>query len=148
MAATITSIFQHANVEALMVTGSKPRFEISVDGQVAQVVIATRQWQSERKVVIAAAQALAGVTPEPTVVVRDPRMAAKLHPVASSFIAQVGYSTKRHELTVVFTSGRVFIYTAVTLGEFNRLRRAHSAGKAFHAIVRGKKSGFEVAQAA
>ena len=40
------------------------------------------------------------------------------------------------------------VITAVTLAEFNRLRRAHSVGKTFHAIIRGTKSGFEVANAA
>jgi hypothetical protein len=139
MAVTSTSIFQHANVEALMVTGSKPRFEILVDGEVKQVVPASRKWQAEQKAVVAAARELAGVTVEPVAA----ELPARLHEVSrSSFIKQLGYSLKRQELAVVFASGSTFIYRAVTLAEFNRLRCAHSVGCAFNTIVRGHKAGF------
>jgi hypothetical protein len=144
-----TTIFTHANIAAQMITGPSPRFEVLRDGVIAQTIPATRAWRAEQKAAIAAAAELAGVvvTPE-LVIVRDERMASRLHAVRSSFIARIGYSAKRSELTVVFTSGQVFIYTAVTMAEFNRLRAARSTGKAYHAIIRGKKAGFEVAKAA
>jgi hypothetical protein len=58
MAVTSTVIFQHANVEALMVTGSKPRFEIKLDGIVKESFPATRAWKVEKATAIAKAEAL------------------------------------------------------------------------------------------
>lgn len=158
MNATTTTLFQHAHVSAQMIVEPhRPRFEIVVNGEVTQTFAATRAWQREAKAAIEAARerlTLDGIelpveVAQPRVTVaRDHRMATRLHTVASSFIGQLGYSRSRQELTVVFKSGQVFIYNAVTMAEFKKLLHAHSAGKAFHAIIRGKKSGFEVAQAA
>ncbi|MBX0330027.1 KTSC domain-containing protein [Oscillochloris sp. ZM17-4] len=143
------AIFQHANVAAQMITGRAPRFEIVVDGQVAKSVPATRRWQSEQAAVLDEAAELAGVVlAADKVVVRDARMATKLHKVSSSFIALIGYRAARRELTVVFKSGHAFIYTDVSLAEFNKLRTARSVGKAYNAIVRKVKAGFEIAKAA
>lgn len=155
MAATTTTLFQHAHVQARMIVEPKcPRFEITVGGEVAQSFPATRRWVSEGKLAIAAARerlALDGVElpaepekPATVTVARHGRMAARLHPVTSSFMSQVGYSASRCELTVVFKTGKVFIYMAVTMAEFVKILRAHSAGKAYHATIRGKKAGFEL----
>ena len=156
MTTATTTIFQHAHVAARMIVKSAaPRFEITVFGEVTQTFPATRSWKHEQKLAVEAAiarLALDGITvPVAAPVaapVYDARIAVRLHAVASTFIAQVGYRAARQELTIVFRSGQVFIYNAVTLAEFNRLRRAHSVGKTFHAIIRGTKSGFEVANAA
>ncbi|NTU85006.1 MAG: hypothetical protein HGA45_37525, partial [Chloroflexales bacterium] len=50
--------FSQSNVEALMVTGSKPRFEIKLDGEVKQTFPATRAWRAEKLAAVAAAQSL------------------------------------------------------------------------------------------
>lgn len=56
--------------------------------------------------------------------------------VASAAIKRIYYSTRRHELFVAFTSGRVYVYFDVPPVAYDAFRDAPSLGRHFNLHVR------------
>lgn len=54
----------------------------------------------------------------------------------SSNLKAMSYNELTHELIVQFLSGALYLYKKVPFIEFERLKRAKSAGKSFHKYVR------------
>jgi hypothetical protein len=62
---TSTVLFSQSDVEALMILGKSPRFEIRAPGREVEVIPATRAWRSEQKLAVERAQALLSVAVAP-----------------------------------------------------------------------------------
>lgn len=58
-------------------------------------------------------------------------------PVSSSNISAIGYDSDSEVLEVEFTSGAVYSYSGVPLGEYEGFMNADSKGKYLHANIKG-----------
>jgi hypothetical protein len=65
-------------------------------------------------------------------------------PVSSSALASVGYDTRKRQLEVEFTSGRVYVYFDFPVSEYENLLAAESLGRYFGDHVRN--AGYRYAQ--
>lgn len=59
-------------------------------------------------------------------------------PVSSSNILAIGYDADSEVLEVEFTSGAVYSYSSVPIGEYEGLMNADSKGKYLHANIKGR----------
>lgn len=57
-------------------------------------------------------------------------------PLNSSVIQSADYDQASKRLTLTFKSGASYNYTGVSLGDFEGLTRAESAGKFFHEVIK------------
>lgn len=65
--------------------------------------------------------------------------------VPSSNIDDLGYDAEHKTLAVGFKNGSIFHFSGVPLALYEAFRKAPSAGKFFHAAVRGKFTSRKVA---
>ena len=61
-----------------------------------------------------------------------------LHPMPSTVIRSFDYDSARNELTIVFTTGRVYVYSRVEAGLVADFKAALSKGEFFNENIRGK----------
>lgn len=57
-------------------------------------------------------------------------------PVASSNLAEIGYSAETHTLEILFHSGHIYQYSGVTESEFAALMNSASKGRYFDQFIR------------
>lgn len=65
-------------------------------------------------------------------------MDIKLSPVESKHIDSHGHDPDTGTLRIKFKSGKTFDYSGVDVEKYDRFRTAESAGKFFHAEIRGQ----------
>lgn len=64
--------------------------------------------------------------------------------VSSAAIKSARYSERLKALDLTFTSGHRYLYLGVTRATFRALTRGESAGKAYHAKVKGRHPVYKV----
>lgn len=70
-------------------------------------------------------------------------MEIKTHPPKneSSLIKELGYDADSETLAVQFHNGDIWHYSPISPAEFHQMAQSDSAGKYFHAHIKGKKAG-------